>query len=74
MQGISDIFGEVFKFQNHTQDLMFVVPYILVIYMFNSGPWKEGIYTAMKERDLKMGEWNNRRQWSMAAGKRRQTL
>jgi hypothetical protein len=36
--------------------------------------WKEGTYTAMKERHLRMGEWNNRRQWSMAAGRRRQTL
>jgi hypothetical protein len=36
--------------------------------------WKEGIYTEMKERHLKMGEWNNRRQWSMAVGRRRQTL
>jgi hypothetical protein len=35
--------------------------------------WKEGIYIAMKERDLRMGELN-RRQWSMAAGRRRQTL
>jgi hypothetical protein len=31
-------------------------------------------YIAMKERDLKMGEWNNRRQWSMAARRRRQML
>jgi hypothetical protein len=23
--------------------------------------WKDGIYTAMTERDLRMGEWNNRR-------------
>jgi hypothetical protein len=30
--------------------------------------------TAMKERDLRMGEWNKRRQWIMAAGRRRQTL
>jgi hypothetical protein len=35
--------------------------------------WKEGMYTAMKERDLKIGEWNNRRQWSIAAGRRSQT-
>jgi hypothetical protein len=27
--------------------------------------WKDGIYTAMNERDLRMGEWNNRRQWNM---------
>jgi len=25
--------------------------------------WKDGIYTAMNGRDLRMGEWNNRRQW-----------
>jgi hypothetical protein len=25
--------------------------------------WKDEIYTAMNERDLRMGEWNNRRQW-----------
>ena len=36
--------------------------------------WKDGIYTAMNERDLKMGEWNNRRQWNMAVGRRRQTF
>jgi hypothetical protein len=28
--------------------------------------WKDGIYKAMNERDLRMGEWNNRRQWNMA--------
>jgi hypothetical protein len=26
--------------------------------------WKDGIYTAMRERGLRMGEWNNRRQWN----------
>jgi hypothetical protein len=36
--------------------------------------WKDGIYTAMNERDLRMGEWNNRRQWTMAGGRRRQTF
>jgi hypothetical protein len=25
--------------------------------------WKDGIYTAMNERDLRMGKWNNQRQW-----------
>ena len=35
--------------------------------------WKDGIYTAMNERDLRMGEWNNRRQWNMKVGRRRQT-
>jgi hypothetical protein len=24
--------------------------------------WKDGIYTAMNERNLRMGEWNKRRQ------------
>jgi hypothetical protein len=36
--------------------------------------WKDGIYTAMNERDLRMGEWNNRRQWSMAVRRRHQTF
>ena len=36
--------------------------------------WKDGIYTAMNGRDLRMGEWNNRRQWNMKVGRRRQTL
>ena len=36
--------------------------------------WKDGIYTAMNERDLRMGEWNNRRQWNMKVGRRRQTF
>ena len=35
---------------------------------------KGGIYTAMNERDLRMGEWNNRRQWNMKVGRRRQTF
>jgi hypothetical protein len=35
--------------------------------------WKDGIYTAMNERDLRMGEWNNQRQWNMKVGRRRQT-
>jgi hypothetical protein len=30
--------------------------------------WKDGIYTAMNGRDLRMGEWNNRRQWNMEDG------
>ena len=40
-------------------------------------PWrtcKDGIYTAMNERDLRRGEWNNRRQWNMKVGRRRQTF
>jgi hypothetical protein len=36
--------------------------------------WKYGIYTAVNERDLRMGEWNNRRQWNMEVGWRRQTF
>jgi hypothetical protein len=35
--------------------------------------WKDGIYRAIK-RDLRMGEWNNRRQWNMKVGRRRQTF
>jgi hypothetical protein len=40
-------------------------------------PWrtrKDGIYTALNGRDLRMGEWNNRRQWNMKVGRRRQTV
>jgi len=36
--------------------------------------WKDGIYTAKNGRDLRMGEWNNRRQWNMKVGRRRQTF
>jgi hypothetical protein len=36
--------------------------------------WKDRIYTAMIERDLRMGEWNNRRQWNMEVGRHRQTF
>jgi len=36
--------------------------------------WKHGIYTAMNERDLRMGEWNNWRQWNTKGGRRRQTF
>jgi hypothetical protein len=35
---------------------------------------KDGIYTAMNERDLRMGEWNNRRQWNVKVGRLRQTF
>jgi hypothetical protein len=35
---------------------------------------KDGIYTAMSERDLRMGEWNNQSQWNMELGRRRQTF
>ena len=34
--------------------------------------WKDGIYRAVNERDLRIGKWNNLRQWSMEVGKRRQ--
>jgi hypothetical protein len=30
--------------------------------------WKDGIYKATNERDPRMGEWNNRRQWNMKVG------
>ena len=36
--------------------------------------WKDGIYTAMGERDARMGEWNSRRQWNMEDGRRHQTF
>jgi hypothetical protein len=36
--------------------------------------WIDGIYTAMDERDLRMGEWNNRKQWNMKVGRRRRTF
>ena len=36
--------------------------------------WRDGIYTAMTEGDLRVGEWNNRRQWNMEGGRRRQTF
>jgi len=36
--------------------------------------WKDGIYTAMNERDLRMGKWNNRRQWNMKVGRHHETF
>ena len=36
--------------------------------------WKDGIYTAINERDLRIGERNNRRQRNMEVGKRRQNF
>ena len=36
--------------------------------------WKDAIYTAMGERGLRVGEWNSRRQWNVADGRRRQTF
>jgi len=35
---------------------------------------KDGLYTAVNERDLRMVEWNNRRQWDTKAGRRRHTF
>ena len=34
--------------------------------------WKDGICTAMNERDLRVGEWNNRRQWNIEVKRHRQ--
>jgi hypothetical protein len=36
--------------------------------------WKDGMYTAMNERDLRMGEWNNQMQWNMAVRRCHQTF
>jgi hypothetical protein len=36
--------------------------------------WKDGIYTAISEIGLRMGEWNNRRQWHVEVGRRRQAF
>ena len=36
--------------------------------------WKDRIYTDMSGRDLRVGGWNNRRQWNMEVGRRRQTF
>jgi hypothetical protein len=36
--------------------------------------WKGGICTAMNGRDLRMSEWNNRRQWNMKVERRRQSF
>ena len=36
--------------------------------------WKDGVYTVMNERDLSVGERNNRRQWNMKVRRRRQTF
>ena len=36
--------------------------------------WKDGMYTATSEGDLRMGEWNNRRQLNMEVGRRRKTF
>ena len=34
----------------------------------------DGNYTAMSERDIRMGEWKYRRRWNMEVGRRRQTF
>jgi hypothetical protein len=36
--------------------------------------WKGGMCTAMSERYVRMGEWNNLRLWNMAVGRHRQTF
>jgi len=36
--------------------------------------YSDGLYTAMGERELRMGEWNSRRQWNMEDGRRHQTF
>ena len=36
--------------------------------------WKDGIHTAMGERELRVGEWNSRRQWNVEFGRRRQAF
>ena len=36
--------------------------------------WKDGIYTAMNERDLRMREWKQRKAMELAVGRRRQAF
>jgi len=36
--------------------------------------WKDEIYTAMNERDLRISKWNNRRQWNTKVARRSQTF
>jgi hypothetical protein len=33
--------------------------------------WMEGIRKAMNERNLKEGQWEDRKQWSLGVGQRR---
>jgi hypothetical protein len=51
---------------------------IIMIHWEPEGRNKRGrprrTWKAMNERELRMGEWNSRRQWSMAVGRRSQTL
>jgi hypothetical protein len=37
-------------------------------------PRKDGIYTAMNERDLRKGEWNNQRQYNMKVRRHHHTF
>ena len=36
--------------------------------------WTEGIRKAMNERNLKEGQWEDRKQWSLGVGQRRKTF
>jgi len=36
--------------------------------------WMEGIKKAMNERNLNEGQWEDRKQWSLAVGQRRKTF
>lgn len=36
--------------------------------------WKEGITKAMSGRDLRVGQWNSRKQWKLGIGPRRKML
>jgi hypothetical protein len=50
------------------------LPKIMINWKPEGKIWKGRIVTAMSERDLRMGECNNRRQWSMEVGRRRHTF
>jgi hypothetical protein len=36
--------------------------------------WMEGIKEAKKERNLKEGQWEDRKQWSLGVGQRKNTF
>ena len=36
--------------------------------------WMEGIRKAMNEGNLKEGQWEDRKQWSLGVGQRRKTF
>jgi hypothetical protein len=36
--------------------------------------WMDGIRKAMNERNLKEGQWEDRKQWSLGVGQRRKTF